>query len=90
MEAHEHETTAHAESLLAAVKAQAAAAGVSCDACFARSDQIVPAILDTARERGCDLIVMATHVHGAWSDWLAPSYTKQVMARAPLPLLVVH
>lgn len=90
MEAHDHETAAHAQGLLETVKAQAAAVGVRCDACFARSDQIVPAILDTARERGCDLIVMATHVHGAWSDLVSPSYTKQVMARALLPLLVVH
>jgi nucleotide-binding universal stress UspA family protein len=90
MEAHERDTTAHAERLLDAVKARAAEAGVTCDAFYARSSQIVPAILDAAQERGCDLIVMATHVHGAFADWLSPSYTKGVMARSDLPLLVVH
>jgi nucleotide-binding universal stress UspA family protein len=90
MEAHERDTTAHAERLLGAVKARAAAAGVTCDAFYARNSQIVPAILDAAQERGCDLIVMATHVHGAFADWLSPSYTKGVMARGDLPLLVVH
>jgi nucleotide-binding universal stress UspA family protein len=90
MEAHDRNTAAHAERLLAAVKARAAEAGVACEACYARSSQIVPAILEAARERGCDLIVMATHVHGAFTDWLSPSYTRGVMARGNLPLLVVH
>lgn len=90
MQAHDRDTAAHAEQLLGAVKARAARAGVACEAFYARNSQIVPAILDAARERGCDLIVMATHVHGAFADWLSPSYTKGVMARGDLPLLVVH
>lgn len=88
--AHDLSTAAHAERLLALVKARAAAAGVTCDGCYARSDRIVPAILDAARACGCDLIVMATHVHGALSEWLTPSHTKGVMAHGKLPLLVVH
>jgi nucleotide-binding universal stress UspA family protein len=90
MEAHDRDTAAHAERLLGAVKVRAAAAGVACDTVYARSSQIVPAILNAAQERGCDLIVMATHVHGAFTEWLTPSYTKGVMARGDLPLLVVH
>ena len=86
----DRDTAAHAEELLRGAIEQAERAGVRCDGCFLRSTQIVPAILDAARERGCDLIVMATHVHGAFADWLSPSYTKGVMARGQLPLLVVH
>jgi nucleotide-binding universal stress UspA family protein len=86
----DHDTAAHAERLLSAVKTRAAQAGVACEGVYARSSEIVPAIVDAAHERGCDLIVMATHVHGVFSDWLSLSYTKGVMARGDLPLLVVH
>lgn len=90
LEEHGRDTAAHAQSLLDAVKTQAQGAGVTFNGCFSHTGQVVPAILETARERCCDLIVMATHVHGLFTDWLTPSTTKGVMARSELPLLVVH
>jgi nucleotide-binding universal stress UspA family protein len=90
MEEHDQRTVAHAEGLLEAVKAKAERAGVPCDGYYAHTNLVVPAILDAARERGCDLIVMATHVHGALRDWLSPSMAKGVMAHGEVPLLVVH
>jgi nucleotide-binding universal stress UspA family protein len=90
LEQHDHDTAAHAQHLLQAAITQAERAGVRCDGFYLRNTQIVPAILDAARERGCDLIVMATHVHGAFAEWLSPSHTKGVMARSDLALLVVH
>jgi nucleotide-binding universal stress UspA family protein len=90
MEEHDRQTIAHAQGLLDTVKAKAKRAGVSCDGFYAHSHEVVPAILDAARERDCDLIVMATHVHGMFADWFSRSHTKRVMARGDIPLLVVH
>jgi nucleotide-binding universal stress UspA family protein len=90
LEAHERETARHAEQVLQAALVRLARAGVAADGCFQRSPEVVRAIVDTAHERGCDLIVMATHVQGTLSDWLTPSSTKGVLAHAGLPLLVVH
>jgi nucleotide-binding universal stress UspA family protein len=90
MQTHAAESAAHAEAVIESFRRLAEAAGVPFEGCFARSDQVVRAIIDAARERGCDLIVMATHVHGLLGELLATSNAKGVMARAGLPLLVLH
>ena len=90
MEAHDREIQAHAERVFEAFGAQADRAGVPFDGFYARSNRIADAILAAAQERGCDLIVMATHVHGLFDELLAASNTKRVMARSRLPLLVLH
>lgn len=45
-------------------------------------------ILSTAREGGCDLIVMGTR--GGTSRWLLGNVAERVMQRAPCPVLTVH
>lgn len=90
LEQHDRETTEHAQRVLQAAMAQAERHGVRCAGLTLRSGAVVGAIIEAAQARGCDLIVMATHVHGSVGEWLAPSHAKGVMARAALPLLVVH
>ena len=90
MEAHDRETHDHAQRVLDDFRARAEGAGVAFDGVYARSSRIVDAILEAAQERGCDLIVMATHVHGFLGELLAASHTKAVMARSKVPLLVLH
>lgn len=89
-EVHDRQTAAHAQALIEAVKATAAQAGVPCDGHYLRTSQVAPAILDAAREHGCDLIVMATRLQGLLAGRFSPSHTRAVMARSRLPLLVVH
>ena len=47
-------------------------------------------ILDTARERACDLIVLGTHGHGAITDALIGSTAKRVVRGSTIPVLVVR
>jgi nucleotide-binding universal stress UspA family protein len=46
------------------------------------------AVLATASERGCDLIVMGTHGRGGIARAVLGSRTADVLARSPLPVLV--
>jgi nucleotide-binding universal stress UspA family protein len=47
------------------------------------------AIVDIARERDAELIVMATHQRRGLDRWLHGSVTEEVLSRTPTPLLVV-
>lgn len=91
-EADEHlaRTDAHAHEVLDRFKAQAEEAGVPFEGRFTRTDAVDDAIVNTAREVGCDLIVMVTHGRGALGELLFGSHTKNVIARSELPLLVLH
>jgi nucleotide-binding universal stress UspA family protein len=47
-------------------------------------------IVQTAKERNCDLIVMGTHGHGAIADVLIGSTAKWVVRQSPIPVLVIR
>jgi nucleotide-binding universal stress UspA family protein len=89
-ELHDARTEAHARGLLNKFKAMADAAGVAFKGSFERSERVGDAIVEQARENGCDMIVMATHGRGPFGELLFGSYTKSVLARSKLPLLVLH
>jgi nucleotide-binding universal stress UspA family protein len=90
MEEHERTTAAHAEGVLEGFARRAEAAGVPFNGVHARSQHIDAAIVDVARQCGCDAIVMVTHGRGAFGELLFGSNTKGVLSRSKLPLLVVH
>jgi nucleotide-binding universal stress UspA family protein len=90
MELHEQATAEHAHGVLADFGRRAAAAGVPFNGVHAQADTIDSAIADTARQQGCDMIVMVTHGRGLFGEMLFGSRTKGVMARSKLPLLVLH
>ena len=52
------------------------------------SDRPYEAILDTAMERGCDLIFMASHGHKGIKGMLVGSQTLKVLAEATIPVLL--
>jgi nucleotide-binding universal stress UspA family protein len=90
MEAHDHATAEHAETVLASFERLAKAAGVPFAGVYAVSQHVETAIVDAARAQGCDLIVMVTHGRGSFGGLLFGSHTKGVMARCKLPLLVLR
>jgi nucleotide-binding universal stress UspA family protein len=47
-------------------------------------------ILQTAKEKNCDLIVMGTHGHGVIADVLIGSTAKWVVRQSPIPVLVIR
>ncbi|WP_341867479.1 universal stress protein [Luteimonas yindakuii] len=48
------------------------------------------AIIDAAREHGCDLVVMASHGRSGFGRLLLGSQTQAVVGRSSVPVLVVH
>src|SRR5438132_213319 len=64
------------------------AEGIQTDAEL-RAASPAQAIIEVARERDVDLIVMASHQRHGLNRWLNGSVTEQVLARTSTPLLVV-
>jgi nucleotide-binding universal stress UspA family protein len=65
-------------------------AGVPCETIQVKDAKPYQAIIATAADRGCDLIVMATHGHGGLSAVLLGSVTNKVLTHAKVPVLVCH
>ncbi len=67
----------------------ATAAGVACEALTVEALHPWEAILDLAKQKGCDLIVMASHGRRGVAALLIGSETSRVLTHSPLPVLVV-
>ena len=75
---------------LAALARVAQTAGVRCEVVVETSDQPFEAILATAEEKGCDLIVMASHGRRGVAGVLLGSETQKVLTHSKTPVLVVR
>lgn len=78
----------HAEKTLDAVAHAAKAAGVPCDVVHVEHEHPCQAIIDIARARGCDLIVMASHGRHGISAIVLGSETVKVLTHSKIPVLV--
>lgn len=74
--------------LLAKAEAAARALGVPCESRHEVSDKPAQAIVDAARDGGCDLIFMASHGHRGKLGMAFASETLSVLMNAGLPVLV--
>ncbi len=72
-----------------AVLDAAAAAGVPCDGATMEALHPWEAILDLAKTKGCDVIVMASHGRRGMAAMLIGSETSRVLTHSHLPVLVV-
>ena len=79
-----------AERYLADVRDLAQKAGVACEGSHAISDYPSELIVQTARDRHCDLIVMASHGWRGFTKLLLGSETQKVLLTSPVPVLVCH
>jgi nucleotide-binding universal stress UspA family protein len=84
------ETVKIGEENLAAVKAAAKAAGVEVETIRKSQDHPWEAIVHTAKDLGCDLIVMASHGRGGVSAMVLGSQTQKVLTHSTIPVLVVR
>jgi len=66
----------------------AASAGVPFDSVCANSDAVHRGIIDTARKKRCDVIVMASHGRGSLRSLLLGSVAIKVLAHSKIPVLV--
>ncbi len=75
---------------LAAIELAAKAAGVPVEMVKATGDYPWEAIIKTAKDKGCDLIVMASHGRSGVSAVVLGSETHKVLTHATVPVLVVR
>ena len=87
---YEKELAASAKKYLDAAGKAAAAAGVSCEAMHVGNEDPYRAIIDTAKLKGCDLIVMASHGRRGISAVVLGSETVKVLTHSATPVLVVR
>jgi nucleotide-binding universal stress UspA family protein len=87
-ERYEQDCQARAEKYLAAARVEAGIAGVPCETVHEMGDQPYQVIIDTARARHCDLIVMASHGRRGMSALLLGSETSKVLTHSKIPVLV--
>ena len=79
---------ANAESILAAVTAAAKSEGVACTTKFKSDAQPWRAILDVAKDDGCDLIVVGSHGRSGLARLLVGSEAIKVLTHSKLPVLI--
>ena len=79
-----------AASVLTRAESAAKQAGVSCDTIQVEEVRPYQAIIATATDRGCDLIVMASHGHSGLSAVVLGSVTNKVLTHTNIPVLVVR
>ena len=75
---------------LKAAKDAATAAGVPCDVVQVEHEHPYEAIIDTARKKGCDAIVMASHGRRGVSAIVLGSETVKVLTHSNTPVVVVR
>jgi nucleotide-binding universal stress UspA family protein len=87
---HAELTKQHAAKVLNHVADSAKAAGVPCQTVQVEHDHPYQAIVTTAKDKGCDLIVMASHGRSGISAVLLGSVTNKVLTHTNIPVLVCH
>ena len=87
---YEKEAKARAEKLLGKIGERAAAAGVKYDCAVVMGDVPYEEIIETAKKRKCDLILMASHGRRGLSGLLLGSETAKVLTHSKIPVLVVR
>lgn len=73
---------------LESIEQAAKKAGVRYEGSHITSDFPADAILDIAKKKNCDLIVMATHSKGGLRDMFIGSVTQKVLNRSKIPVMV--
>ena len=71
-------------------KDAATAAGVACDVVQVEHEHPYETIIDTARKRGCDAIVMASHGRRGVSAVVLGSETVKVLTHSNIPVVIVR
>jgi nucleotide-binding universal stress UspA family protein len=71
-------------------KAMAEQIGITAELLHVPNAHPATAIIETAKSRGCDLIVMASHGRRGLKKLLLGSQTSEVLVEGSVPVLVVH
>lgn len=87
-EDYETNAAAAADTQLKKAAGIAEAAGVTCESARVSESQPYRAIVDTAAEKGCDLIVMGSHGRRGMAGLLLGSVAAKTLTHAHVPVLI--
>jgi nucleotide-binding universal stress UspA family protein len=79
-----------AGKVLGEARAMAEQIGISAELLHVPNARPAAAIIETAKSRGCDLIVMASHGRRGFRKLLLGSQTSEVLADGSVPVLVIR
>jgi nucleotide-binding universal stress UspA family protein len=88
VEEYEKATAANAEKILSGVQAAATSLGVTCDGVHVKDQYAAEGIVEEAKARDCDLIVMASHGRRGIAKFILGSQATRVLAHSAVPLLI--
>ncbi len=88
VEEYEKAAAANAEKILSTVQDAAVARGVACDAVHVKDQYAAEGIVEEAKARGCDLIVMASHGRRGIAKFVLGSQATRVLTHTTVPLLI--
>ncbi|WP_246763260.1 universal stress protein [Rhizobium sp. 007] len=74
-----------ADRVLANAGARARTHGLDCDTTQVTNHEPAKAIVDTAAQRGCDLIAMASHGREGFTAFMVGSVTMKMLAHSEIP-----
>jgi nucleotide-binding universal stress UspA family protein len=86
----EEMAAAAASNILEKVKQTARSQGVACDVVHVQDQHPAEGIISTAKDRGCDLIVMASHGRRGIDRVLLGSQANEVLTHSKVPALIVR
>lgn len=84
------EMAKHAREALEVVESAAKAAGLSVESVHASHDHPWEEIVRVAKDKGCDLIVMASHGRRGAAAMILGSETQKVLTHTTIPVLVIR
>jgi nucleotide-binding universal stress UspA family protein len=87
-ENYERAAADHAQTILADVALAAKIAGVACETLHVHDHLPAQGILDAAREKGADLIVMSSHGRSGIARLLLGSEANEVVSKSTVPVLI--
>jgi nucleotide-binding universal stress UspA family protein len=82
--------TAHATRILAAASEQAGSKGIACETIHVADRHPADGIVTSATEKGCDLIVTASHGRRGVGRLLLGSQANEVVTHSKVPTLIVR
>lgn len=85
---YEKTVTANAAEILSKANEAATKVGVNCSTVHVKERHPAEGILEAAKARSCDLIVMASHGHRGLSRLLLGSQAHNVVTHSPIPVLI--
>lgn len=87
---HESRVNEAADKVLTRARSMCETFGLQADTAFVIDEQPYQALIDLANERGCDLVVMASHGRRGLSAVLLGSETQKLLTHSTIDTLVIR